>query len=233
MYLRGRRYPVHNNNQTLYRSCRCGRRCRKRARADAGGGMPLGGGFPPSNASVPGLLEGVWGGCRPLWSRRWAETWADLGARRGGGPSLPPPEMEALGVGDGGEGRKFVNSYTVDIPPRCPPRPWNTHRRLSHAASLTRVCGSNRVPRMVWTAYVGAPVPLYCSCVLIDAKRAMRGQAFGASGPSCWTDVRCLRAITSTAIRPVPQPRGTVQTSSPRAVRTWTWSGRVRAISCA
>ena len=34
-------------------------------------------------------------------------------------------------------------------------------------------------------------------CVLIDAKRAMRGQAFGASGPSCWTDVRCLRAITT------------------------------------
>ena len=52
-----------------------------------------------------------------------------------------------------------------------------------------------------------------------DAERAMRGQAFGASGPSWWTDVRCLRAITSTTIRPVLLPCGAVQTSSPRAVR--------------
>ena len=52
-------------------------------------------------------------------------------------------------------------------------------------------------------------------CVLIDAKRAMRGQAFGASGPSCWTDVRCLRAITSTTIRPVPLPCGADSTFTP------------------
>ena len=72
-----------------------------------------------------------------------------------------------------------------------------------------------RVPRNVWTASVGAPMPLVLLCVLIDAKRAMRGQAFGASGPSCWTDVRCLRAITSTTIRPVPLPCGADCTFTP------------------
>ena len=60
-----------------------------------------------------------------------------------------------------------------------------------------------RVP--VWSGqrYLGAPVPY-----IDDAKRAMRGQAFGASGPSLWTDVRCLRAITSTTIRPALLPCG-------------------------
>ena len=90
--------------------------------------------------------------------------------------------------------RKFVNSYTVHIPPRCPPRLWPTHRRWSHAASLTRVCGSTRVPTMLWTASLGAPVPLlYVLCVSRDARRAMRGQAFGASEPSHWAGLRCLR----------------------------------------
>ena len=107
---------------------------------------------------------------------------------------------------------------------------YSDRRRSRHATSLTRVCGSNRVPSGV-DSLCRCSGTFVSLCVLIDAERAMRGQAFGASGPSCWTDVRCLRAITSTTIRPVPQPKGTVQTSSPRAVRTWTWSGPVRARS--
>ena len=47
-----------------------------------------------------------------------------------------------------------------------------------------------------------------------DAKRAMRGQAFGASGPSWWTGLRCLRtdhghryAVHTARPRPPVRPR--------------------------
>ena len=56
----------------------------------------------------------------------------------------------------------------------------------------------------------------------------MRGQAFGASGPSLWTDVRCLRAITSTTIGPVPLQKRRTGAVTPRRSPHPCASGRPR-----
>ena len=48
----------------------------------------------------------------------------------------------------------------------------------------------------------------------------MRGQAFGASGPSQWTGLRCLRTGHGRDDQAALLPEGAVQTPSPRAAST-------------
>ena len=72
---------------------------------------------------------------------------------------------------------------------------------------------------VVWTASLGAPVPLLYVVVSRDARRAMRGQAFGASEPSHGTGLRCLRTDRERDDQACAGDRGPSTKPSPRAAR--------------